>query len=234
MRYEAIFFDLDGTLLPMDTHEFAKAYFGGLCREVSVLGIQPEQMFHAMAAGVKSMIANDGSITNDEHFWRCFTECTGVSRETAEPFCARYYQEGFHQLRAATAPNPLASQMVALAHEKAPVVVLATNPLFPMEAQSARLSWVGLTPADFDLVTCYTSDRFSKPNPAYYIDVCRRLNVDPARCLMIGNDDREDMQAGTAAGLETWLITDCRIPAEPPWQGVQGSFAQIMERLRSL
>ena len=234
MRYEAIFFDLDGTLLPMDTHEFAKAYFGGLCRDVSVLGVQPEQLFHAIGTGVKGMILNQGAVTNEEIFWRCFTEATGVSREDAEPVCARYYQNGFHHLKAVTGANPLAAQMVELAHEKAPVVALATNPLFPMEAQAARLSWVGLTPADFDLVTCYSSDRFSKPNPAYYLDVCRRLQVDPTHCLMIGNDDREDMQAGTAAGLETWLITDCRIPAETPWQGVQGTFAEIMERLRSL
>ena len=33
MKYEGIFFDLDGTLLPMDQATFTKAYFSGLAKK---------------------------------------------------------------------------------------------------------------------------------------------------------------------------------------------------------
>lgn len=32
--YKNILFDVDGTLLPMDVHEFVKYYFGSLCEKM--------------------------------------------------------------------------------------------------------------------------------------------------------------------------------------------------------
>lgn len=41
--YKNILFDVDGTLLPMDVHEFIKYYFGSLCEKmVPVLKIEPQ------------------------------------------------------------------------------------------------------------------------------------------------------------------------------------------------
>jgi FMN phosphatase YigB (HAD superfamily) len=104
-----------------------------------------------------------------------------------------------------------------------------------MAGQATRLSWLGLSPEDFDLVTCYTSDKFCKPNPAYFHDVCQRMDIDPAKCLMIGNDDREDMHCAAAAGMDAYLVTDCRlIDKDHPWQGAQGTFAEMVEMLKRL
>ena len=234
-KYQAILFDLDGTLLPMDTEAFARAYFGALARELADFRIPQEALIAAIWGGTKAMMKNDGARLNVDVFWDCFTAATGVAREAIEPRCDQFYSAGFHAARAATAPNPLAVEAVRLARKKAEKVVLATNPLFPMAGQVTRMGWLGLTPADFDLVTCYSSDRFCKPNPAYFADVCRRIGVDPAACLMIGNDDREDMACATAAGMDAWLVTDCRIPsAESPWTGPGGSFSDLMTMLNSL
>ena len=49
-----------------------------------------------------------------------------------------------------------------------------------------------------------------KPNPQYYREITGRLGLDPARCLMIGNDVAEDMIAKTL-GMDTFLVTDCLI-----------------------
>lgn len=234
MRYEAILFDLDGTLLPMETEMFARAYFGALAKELAPFGVAPEALIKAVWGGTKAMMQNDGSRLNAEVFWQVFCQATGMVREQLEPVCDAFYGEGFHTARAATQPNPMAKEAVRLAWEKAEHVVLATNPLFPMAGQQTRLSWIGLKPEDFELVTCYTSDRFCKPNPEYYLDICRRLSLDPAKCLMIGNDDREDMMAATAAGMETYLVTDCRlVMQESPWQGRQGSFAELIDFLKA-
>ena len=235
MRYQAILFDLDGTLLPMDLEAFARIYIGALAKELAPFDLTPETMLKPFWAATKAMMANTTGKLNSDVFWETFSGLTGVDRAQVEPICDAFYNEGFQAARAATKENPLAKEAVRLAHEKADKVVLATNPLFPMAGQKTRLSWLGLAPEDFDLVTCYTSDRHCKPNPAYFADVCARLGLDPAKCLMIGNDDREDMHCAVAAGMSAYLVTDCRLPdKERPWTGPQGSFADMVEMLRKL
>ncbi|MBQ7850278.1 MAG: HAD family hydrolase [Clostridia bacterium] len=235
MKYSAILFDLDGTLLPMDVEGFAKLYFHGLSLELAPFGVTPETLYQAIWGGTKAMVKNDGSRLNADVFWDTFTVMTGIDRSRVEPLCDRFYSEGFHAARLATKDNPLAAEAVRIAHEKAGKVVLATNPLFPMAGQITRMGWLGLTPADFDLVTCYSTDCFCKPNPAYFTDVCRRIGVRPEECLMIGNDDREDMAASTAVGMDAYLITDCRLPSpDAPWNGPQGTFADMLDMLKKL
>lgn len=235
MRYQAILFDLDGTLLPLEMEPFAKLYFGALAKELAPFGLTPETLFKPFWAATKAMMVNTTGKTNADVFWETFSGLTGIQRDAVEPVCDAFYDIGFQAARAATRENPLAKEAVRLAHEKADKVVLATNPLFPMAGQKTRLSWLGLTPEDFDLVTCYTSDRHCKPNPAYFIDVCQRLSLDPKQCLMIGNDDREDMHCAASLDMDCYLVTDCRlIDKENPWQGAQGTFAEMVEMLQKL
>ncbi len=234
-HYQAILFDMDGTLLPMDTEAFLKAYLGALSRLFVPLGIAPGDLFKPFFAATKAMMMNDGSQLNADAFWNTFTRLTGLPREKVEPMCDSFYTGDFRETRAATGENPLAQEAIRLAREKADHVVLATNPLFPMVAQLTRMGWVGLKPDDFDLVTHYASDRYCKPNPNYYVEICKRLNVDPRQCLMIGNDDKEDMYAAQSLGMDCYLITDCRLPMQgAPWQGDMGSFGEMLEMLRSL
>ena len=235
MRYQAILFDLDGTLLPMELEPFAKIYFGALAKELAPFGLTPETMFKPFWAATTAMMGNTTGKLNADVFWETFSALTDVERTQVEPICDAFYTTGFQSARSATKENPLAVEAVRLAREKADKVVLATNPLFPMQGQSTRLSCIGLTPEDFDLVTCYTSDRHCKPNPAYFLDICDRLSIDPKQCLMIGNDDMEDMHCAAAAGMDCYLVTDCRLmDKENPWAGAQGSFADMVEMLRNL
>lgn len=235
MRYQAILFDLDGTLLPMELEAFAKIYLGALAKELAPFGLTPETLFKPFWAATKAMMGNTSGKLNADVFWETFSGLTGVAREQVEPICDAFYETGFQAARAATMENPLAKEAVRFAREKADKVILATNPLFPMAGQKTRLSWLGLAPKDFDLVTCYTSDRHCKPNPAYFADICARLDLDPTKCLMIGNDDREDMHCATAAGMAAYLVTDCRLPdKEQPWNGPMGTFADMVQMLEKL
>lgn len=235
MRPKAILFDMDGTLLPMDQNVFMKQYFGEMAKVLSPLGLAPEAVAPTIWAGTKAMMKNTGELTNDEVFWQVFTQVSGLDAAPFRPAADAFYSNQFHRARAATAENPLAVEAVRVAREKAEKVVLATNPLFPMVGQKSRMGWVGLKPEDFDLVTSYETDRYCKPNPAYFLDVCRRIGVKPEECVMIGNDETEDMAAATAAGIPIcFLVTDCRIAGEAGWNGPQGTFAEMVEWLRAL
>lgn len=235
MKYKAIFFDMDGTLVPMDTQSFTGGYFKFLYAKLAHHGLDPKSFASDMWAGVAAMVKNDGSKTNEDAFWEVFTRRTGVAKEAANPDCLDFYGNEFHAAKAFTEENPLAADAIHAAREKAELVVLSTNPLFPMVGQHTRMSWVGLAPEDFDLITAYESERYCKPNPMYFTDICRRLSLEPGECLLIGNDEKEDMYAGTAAGLDCWLVTDWMIPsAEHPWKGPRGTFAQTLQMLREL
>lgn len=232
---KAILFDLDGTLLPMDMERFMHIYFHQLGAVVIPLGVPKEKFTEAIWLGTKAMMKNTSDKLNMDVFWEVFSAHTGTNRKDIEPVCDTFYSDGFQAARAATMENPLAAEAVRIAHEKADKVVLATNPLFPMQGQITRMSWLGLKPEDFDLVTCYSSDRRCKPNPAYFQEVCQRIGVEPKDCLMIGNDEREDMLCASSLGIECYLVTDCIIPCpEHPWQGKKGTFAEMVEMLKSL
>ena len=235
MAIKAVFFDLDGTLLPMDQHKFTKAYFKLLAMKLSPVGIAPEALIAAVWNGTKAMVKNDGSRSNEEVFWDSFEVETGLATALCKPICDEFYPNEFHAARCETQDNPLAAKAVELAGRKGRAVVLATNPLFPMVGQAARLSWLGLKPEDFRRVTSYENSRFCKPNPRYYLELCEQLGLAPEDCLMMGNDELEDMYAAGSIGMNTYLVTDCLLPCpDHPHKGAHGTFEELLEFLEAL
>ena len=236
MSPKAVLFDLDVTLLPMDQEQFTKGYFKELAAVLAPLGkIEPQALVAAVWDGTMAMVKNTGEAFNADVFWARFSAVTGLDAAVYRPVCDHFYAHEFHNAKRFTWENSLAAEAVAMARQKGRKVILATNPLFPMVGQASRLSWIGLKPEDFDLVTSYESDRFCKPNPKYYESICERTGLAPQDCLMIGNDDNEDMYAATSVGMAGYLVTDCRISSEAhPWNGAQGSFRELVEMLRTL
>ena len=207
---EAILFDLDGTLLPMDMDEFTGGYFRFLAQTVAPLGYDPKALVDGVWKGTAAMVKNDGSMSNKDRFWDCFSGIFGQQVYEHTPVFDQFYSNEFDRAICFTQPDPQAAQTaVAAARAAAPQVILATNPLFPAVGVRTRLKWLGLTPEDFDLVTTYENCSFCKPNPDYYRSILQRQGLTAEHCLMIGNDVQEDMAAATAAGLQTLLLTDC-------------------------
>ena len=234
MKYQAILFDLDGTLLPMDQNKFTKGYFKLLAKAASVHGYTYENLIPAMWKGVLAMVKNDRSKLNRDAFWEVFAGIFGEEVYSHIPTFDAFYSADFHKTKELTEPNPLAKTAVNLAHEKAEKVVLATNPLFPEVAIKARLSFIGLKLEDFDLVTTYDNFGSSKPNPLYYQEIAEKLGLDTKKCLMVGNNAEEDIAAGQAAGLSTYLVTDCLIAEGEIPNTPSGSFADLVDYLKSV
>lgn len=234
-RYKAILYDMDGTLVPMDMKEFTDGYFKLLAKRLTPFKIPTDKLIDSIWKGTAAMVRNDGSRKNVEAFWEVFYKLTGVTDKSIESECDSFYGREFKDARIFTQENPLATEAVKISHDKADLVALATNPLFPMVGQVSRMEWVGLKPEDFDLVTSYETDSYCKPNPRYYETVCERLKVSPSECLMIGNDEEEDMYAAcTVCGMDGYLVTDTMIPSkEHPWTGQRGSFAELIQMLKS-
>ena len=231
-KYDAILFDLDGTLLPMDNDLFVQTYLGLLAKKMAPLGYDKDLLIPALWKGTGAMIKNDGTKTNAEVFWGVFSKVFGerVYGDIAD--FDKFYENEFHQTAGITFPTDLAQKAVDLAGEKADKVILATSPVFPAVAVRSRLAWAGLSEDDFDLVTHYENSTFSKPNPKYFTDIANKLGVDPNNCLMVGNNADEDILPAQAAGMSTFLLTDClmsksdALPDSP-----RGSWDALMEEL---
>ena len=96
--YTTVFFDLDGTLLPMDTDVFMKRYFKALGAFAAENGLDPDMCLGAVMAGVKAMAKSDGSATNHDVFWEAFTKATGFDAEEMKTLFARFYEGPFSQV----------------------------------------------------------------------------------------------------------------------------------------
>lgn len=232
---KAIFFDLDGTILPLEQSYFLKQYFKRITFFASEHGIDPDKFMGGMFAGIDAMTANDGSRSNMDAYWQAFSSVVGMDKAQVEDILAEFYENNFKDLREYTEPNPLALDAIRAARLNGRKVILATSPVFPEFVQLERLSWVGLKKEDFDLVTAYENSTYCKPNPEYYKEICKMIDVAPEKCLMIGNDESDDMKGAAMAGLECFLVTDHRILSENfVWTGERGSFEQMVKMLERI
>lgn len=210
MAITTVLFDLDGTLLPMDQDAFMKAYFNGLSARAALYGYEAASLTDTVWKGTAAMVKNAGSKSNEAVFWEVFTGKYGKESMKDAAVFEEYYRTDFQKVKDVCGFNPSAASIVRWLKTVGLRVALATNPLFPAIATESRIRWAGLEPDDFELYTTYENSRRCKPNPDYYAEVAAALRIDPAECLMVGNDVAEDMVA-RSLGMKVFLLTDCLI-----------------------
>ena len=207
---KAIFFDLDGTLLPMDYDDFCKMYFSMLTDKLSERGYPPKEITEAVWSGTKAMLQNDGSKTNEKVFWIDFEKHFGKLSLSDRSAFDEFYRNDFNKISAICSLNPSAKDIIKTVKSLGFISVLATNPVFPSIATENRIRWAGLLPSDFVYYTTYENSSFCKPKPEYYYEILDKLSLSPNECAMIGNDVDDDMPAA-AIGMKVFLLTDCLI-----------------------
>ena len=235
MAIKAIFFDLDGTLLPMDQERFVAAYLQGLADKMEPLGYDPKVLKQAVWAGTVAMVKNNGKQINEAVFWDTF--CNAVGRNAREDVSVieDFYRNEFQNVRHICGFAPEAARVIRLVKEKGFLPVLATNPLFPSLATESRIRWAGLEPADFVYYTTYENSSFCKPNPDYYRQILDRLGLEPGECIMVGNDAAED-GAAEKLGMQVFYLTPCLINRQGrDLSNVpKGGFEELIGFIRSL
>ena len=229
-----VFFDLDGTLLPMDQEEFIQTYFPHLCKKVAPLGIDSKKLVSAIWEFLGSVSQNDGSRTNEALFWEIMTARFGGGiREKTEAVFDDFYQNEFNLAKTVCGYHPMAKTVIDFLHSRGIIPLLATNPVFPGTATHARIRWAGLQPEDFCHITVMENSAFAKPNPAYYKALLQLVGVKAEECLMVGNDVQED-GAATALGMPVFFLTDCLIDRRQtdlsPYP--HGNFTDLLEFLK--
>lgn len=218
---KALLFDLDGTLLPMDTELFVKHYIDAF-RQTIKEHLDPELFVQALLKGTGAMLTNlDPEKTNEQVFEDTFLAITRVDKATFWPKLYAFYEEEFPKLKKYTDPTPWAKKVVEEAARQGYRLVVATNPLFPRRAIEERLAWAGVAKDLFELITVYEEMPFAKPHLEYYQWIVECLDLSPRSCIMIGNDMQEDMCA-SKLGMATYLVEDCLVDRGNPRYQVDG------------
>ena len=204
--YKYIFFDLDGTLLNLDTDELVSKYFKSMTTFLSQNGYEPEKVVSAIKQGTYAMINNNGKTTNELALTNAFISSYNVELEEFKSFMDKYYEQEFDKISEVSIKEPETASLIKKLKNYGFKLILATNPLFPKIATHKRIGWAGLSPNDFELITTYENECFSKPNLNYYKSLLERLNISADSCIMVGNDVDEDMCA-EELGFDVFLIT---------------------------
>lgn len=235
MRTKYIFFDMDGTLLPMDAATFAKVYFKVLTKKMLPHGYEPEALISGINAGITAMQHNNGSRRNQEIFWEEFASVAGGRVMRDRPLFDEFYAIDFQRIASSCGYAPEAKRTVDLCRDNGFHVVIATEPIFPLCAMESRLRWAGIEPDAVDFITSYETSGYCKPDLGFYEELLDRFRITPDECVMVGNDVGEDMPAGEL-GMKTFLLTDCLINKANQdinrWE--HGGFSKLQAWIRAL
>ncbi|WP_066660363.1 HAD family hydrolase [Denitrobacterium detoxificans] len=213
--YDAIFFDMDGTLLPMPVRQFLDRYYEILERKLRNAGKDAKLYIHCLDRGMHAMSSHSPEETNADAFWRMFAqahedeECPLNARELAEArdFFFDFYQNDFDECGRGIVPNPHAAEAVRILAEKGYPLYLTTMPLFPLEGVLARLRWANVDPSYFARITRFDNSTAVKPQTAYYYENLAIAGAEPGRVLMVGNNTIDDL-ACLETGMDAYLVTD--------------------------
>ncbi len=236
--YRAIFFDLDGTLLPIDLDAFMGSYFKALGAHLAPLGVARDAFMAGMRAGIMAMVANDSGNPNATAFWKAFfshvlpanDEGSQSANASAAPAPARvtstgateadlraaidaFYETDFGTLGRDVTPNPAAARAINALAAKGYPLALTTMPMFPRRAVEWRLTWAGVDPKAFSRITTFNNSTAVKPKLNYYAENLAATGLAGADVLMVGNNTKEDM-AACKLGCDGYLITDHLIDPE--------------------
>lgn len=203
---KAIFFDLDGTLLPLDEEEFTKVYFKLLCKRLSALDYEPNELINVILEGTKAMYKNDGKNNNEFVFWKTFEKHYGSDKLKDKEYINEFYIKEFKEISKVCGKNPLAKKIVDYCNSKNLLTVLSTNPIFPKLGTLTRMSFINLTENDFDYITSYENSNFSKPNPEYFKSLLSKFNLQPNEVLLFGNNTYEDGECALACGIKCFMV----------------------------
>ncbi len=226
-----VLFDLDGTLLDIDLASFIERYFAALSEALSEVlpATHPSDALHAVHAATGAMMREHAGRTNQAVFEEEFARLTGVDLADHRDVFDRFYAERFPLLGDGYGEAPGARAAVDAARSAGLRMAVATNPIFPRAAVIHRMAWAGFAHDEFEVITSYETMEACKPLPGYFRQTATALGVDPARCMMVGDDRVLDLAAADV-GMQTFYVgSDDEATAD--YRGDLDSLARLIDRL---
>jgi FMN phosphatase YigB (HAD superfamily) len=222
---QTLLMDLDGTLL--ESHDFrlrldfivqCLSRFrrqGGIWRAIRAL--------RAVTRAVEYPSESDRHLTNAERASRAFSRVLGLPLPEATEILHREVAETFRTLGRHFYPVPGAREFIEWASPRYRLV-LATNPVWPLEQVLLRVKWAGIDPAVFSAITHSGRMHFCKPSVEYYQELLRQEGLKAEDCALVGDDLRKDLPA-TRAGISVFILHE-PLSKKSPMLELSGALAR--------
>ena len=237
--YKAVFFDLDGTLVPCDTNDFLKGYFKLLVRHVydQRLGIDVTKIPEDIMKAVFVVMGNDGTKTNMDLFWEAYFKIAPMDDDVKRAFmraCDKFYKTRFEEAKSLLSDKDMAiDEVMDYLDGTMLVKVLATSPIFPRSATEKRIEWIGYRYTDFDHVTTFENCVYCKPDVRYYKALLDMFALKGEDVLMVGNDVKDDVFPALELGMDTFLIDRFVLNDDGSYTGPRGDFKGLLNYLKA-
>ncbi len=211
MTLKAVLFDLDDTLVQIDTDSFTRRYLDQLALYVTsrLPSINPDQFKKAVIDATRAVSRNlDPAQHNSHVISGIVTSTLGVSPTDMDSIAEAYFAGAYRELRSMAEPVDGASELIEYLVASGVRLAIATNPLFVVTATHERVRWAGFDPASpFALVTSADNMHFTKPHPHFYEEVLARLGVEAEDALMIGDNFENDIRPALGVGMSAYWVT---------------------------
>lgn len=237
IKVTTLLFDLDGTLVDLRPTGLRIRFM--IRAFLRFFGAIPSwQIPRAFSQAMHNLQNNTSEKTNYEEFVDTLASYSKAGPAEIERRTRLLISEDFSRFSSSFIPIPDAYETLLLARKLGYRVVLATNPVWPIDAILMRISWGGLHLFPFDFISHSEIMTRAKPSPEYYEQLLDMLATSPDDCLMIGNDPVKDLPA-REAGIRTFLLERpemkvnwTEIAKDPRLDG-WGSLPDLQEWIRS-
>ncbi|MBD3289269.1 HAD hydrolase-like protein, partial [candidate division KSB1 bacterium] len=206
LSLKAVLFDLDNTLILFQETRFYESYNRALYAYFKDI-MKPDEFAEKLLHSTHKIVENDGSLTNLEHFMNSFASGDSQDKDDILKRFETFYENEFAQFQSLMNPAEGAREVMEHSIDSGLKLVIATNPMFPLNVQQMRIDWAGVGDLSFELITSVENSTYCKPNLQYYLEITNKIDVSPDQCLMVGNDPFNDMIA-SKTGMKTYLTTD--------------------------
>jgi FMN phosphatase YigB (HAD superfamily) len=203
-RLTTLLFDLDGTLVNLERRGLELRFMLRAFRRFYP-AIRPWRFRRAFWRAAERLQVHGTDQTNYQVFLETLGAQSRIDLHALDRIVREFLVHDFPHLSDRFVPIPGARETLELARRLGYRVVLATNPVWPLDAIRTRLLAGGLADFEFDFISHSEVMTCCKPDPRYYRELLARLPARSEECLMIGNDPRKDLPA-KEAGIATFLI----------------------------
>lgn len=188
--FQAVLFDLDGTLLETvpDLAEAANRMLAALGRPALPVELIATFVGRGIGRLVERLLAGNRDDRLDD----------AVVKPALELFEVFYAEESGRR----SMPYPGVTDALARLHAAGVPMAVVTNKAAAFTRPLLEVT--GLLPY-FSSVVCGDTLPWKKPDPRPVLHACHELHIAPGQALFVG-DSMHDVQAARAAGCEVWCV----------------------------
>jgi putative hydrolase of the HAD superfamily len=225
LKYDAVIFDLFGTLVDIFSLAEYRAFLDDMC---GVLGVSPAEFMSLWDEKADERAL--GAVPVAEQLREL---CRRLGVDVAAAQLARAVAMRLDFVRGVLVPRADAASTLAALRERGlkvgvisdcseeVVAAWPATPLAPLVHEAVLSAAVGM----------------KKPDPRVYIFACERLGVAAERCLYVGDGGSRELSGASAVGMEAVLI---RVPGDggddvfrrdaEEWEGARvAALAEVLE-----